>query len=120
MDGSPTPEVVLATLGYLFYRGPASAVVIDTAYGAAYMLAQLAMLDLAAKVCPRRIEATFFALLMSVYNGGAQGSQVIGGYLYDWAGYTTLIAVSAAVSALAWPLVPFVGIEAIEARAREP
>ena len=79
---------------------------------------QLAMLDLAAKVCPRRIEATFFALLMSVYNGGAQGSEVVGGYLYDRAGYTTLILVSAATSALVWPLVPLVGIDTIEARAR--
>jgi len=110
--------IVAGTLAYLLYRDAASAVVIDTVYGATYMLAQLAMLDLAAKVCPRRIEATFFALLMSVYNGGAQGSQVIGGYLYDWAGYTTLILVSAVTSALVWPLVPFVGIEAIEAQAR--
>jgi len=110
--------IVFGTLAYLAYIGPVSAVVIDTAYGVCYMLAQLAVLDLAAKVCPRRIEATFFALLMAVYNGGAQGSQVVGGYLYDWAGYTTLIVVSAVASALIWPLVPFVGIDAVEARAR--
>ena len=109
---------VFGTLAYLAYIGPVSAAVIDTCYGVCYMLAQLAMLDLAAKVCPRRIEATFFALLMAVYNGGAQGSQVVGGYLYDWAGYTTLIVVSAVASALIWPLVPFVGIDEVEARAR--
>ena len=109
---------VLGTLAYLRYAGPVSAMVIDTLYGVCYMLAQLAMLDLAAKVCPRRIEATFFALLMAVYNGGAQGSQVVGGYLYDWVGYTALIVTSAAFSALVWPLVPFVGIDAVEARAR--
>ena len=112
--------LVLGTLGYLLYAGAVSAMVIDTLYGVVYMLAQLAMLDLAAKVCPRGIEATFFAMLMSVYNGGAQGSQVVGGYLYDGAGYTTLILVSAAASALVWPLVPLVGIEGIEARARAP
>jgi len=109
---------VLGTLAYLFYRGPTSAIVIDALYGGLYMVTQLAFLDLAAKACPRRVEATFFALLMSVYNGGTQGSQVVGGHLYDWVGYTWLIAVSAGFTALCWLLVPFVGIDEIEARAR--
>ena len=109
---------VIATLAYLRYRGPLSAAIIDTGYGVVYMVTQLAFLDLAAKACPRRVEATFFALLMSVYNGGAQGSQVVGGYLYDWVGYDRLIIVSAATTALVWLLVPLVGIEGIEARAR--
>ena len=110
---------VASTLLYLGYRGPWSAVVIDTAYGAVYMLTQLAFLDLAAKSCPRRIEATFFALMMSVYNGGTQGSQVVGGYLYDYVGYTALVFISAGFSALAWLLVPLVEIDRIEARARQ-
>jgi predicted MFS family arabinose efflux permease len=109
---------VIATLAYLRYRGPLSAAIIDTGYGVVYMVTQLAFLDLAAKACPRRVEATFFALLMSVYNGGAQGSQVVGGYLYDWVGYDRLIIISAATTALVWLLVPLVGIEGIEARAR--
>ncbi len=109
---------VLATLAYLRYRGPLSAAIIDTGYGVVYMVTQLAFLDLAAKACPRRVEATFFALLMSVYNGGTQGSQVVGGYLYDWIGYDRLIIISAATTALVWLLVPLVGIEGIEARAR--
>ena len=70
------------------------------------MITQLAFLDLAAKACPRRVEATFFALLMSVFNGGAQGSQVVGGHLYDWLGYTPLVLISAGFTALAWLLVP--------------
>src|SRR5262245_37888083 len=109
---------VIATLAYLRYRGPFSAAIIDTSYGLVYMVTQLAFLDLAAKACPRRVEATFFALLMSVYNGGAQGSEVVGGYLYDWMGYDRLIVISAATTALVWLLVPLVGIEGIEARAR--
>ena len=110
--------VVLGTVAYLRYADATSAMVIDTLYGVTYMLAQLAMLDLAAKVCPRRIEATFFALLMSVFNGGAQGSQVVGGYLYDTLGYTPLILISAGASALVWPLISLVGIDAIDAQAR--
>ena len=109
---------VAGTLVYLGYRGPVSAVVINVVFGAAGMITQLAFLDLAAKACPRHVEATFFALLMSVFNAGGQGAQVVGGYLYDWLGLTPLIFVSAAATALAWLLVPFVGIDAIEARAK--
>jgi hypothetical protein len=42
----------------------------------------------------------------------------VGGYLYDWIGLTPLIFISAGATALAWLLVPFIGIDAIEARAQ--
>src|SRR5215813_1743307 len=107
----------VATLGYLFYNGTASAMVIDTTFGGIGMLTQLAFLDLAAKACPKHAEGTFFALLMSVYNLGVQGSQVTGGYLYDSTGFTPLILISAAMTALAWLLLPLVDIPGIERRA---
>jgi MFS family permease len=110
---------VVSTLAYLVYRGVWSALAIDTIFGAVGMITQLAFLDLAAKSCPRRVEATFFALLMSIYNGGVQGSQVVGGYLYDWLGYTPLVLISTAFTAASWFLVPLVRIERIEARARQ-
>jgi MFS family permease len=109
---------VAGTLMYLLYRDAVSAIVIDTLFGAIGMVTQLAFLDLAAKACPKHAEGTFFALLMSIYNLGVQGSQVTGGYLYDWVGYTPLVLVSAAMTALAWLLVPLVNIPQIEARAR--
>ena len=109
---------VVGTLAYLFYRDWKSALVIDIVFGCIGMITQLAFLDLAAKACPKRVEGTFFALLMSVYNGGVQGSQVVGGYLYDWVGYVPLILISAVLTALAWVLVPLVRIDAIEAKAR--
>jgi len=110
---------VVATLAYLVYRGTASALVIDIAFGCVGMITQLALLDLSAKSCPRRVEATFFALLMSVYNGGTQLSQNVGARLYDALGYTPLVLISAALTAAAWLLVPLVKIDRIEARARE-
>src|SRR5215475_10023786 len=110
---------VTSTLAYLVYRGVWSALAIDTIFGAVGMITQLAFLDLAAKSCPRRVEATFFALLMSIYNGGTQGSQVVGGYLYDWLGYTPLVLISTAFTAASWFLVPLVRIERIESRARQ-
>lgn len=109
---------VVGTLAYLLYRGPTSAIIIDTVFGCVGMITQLAFLDLAAKACPRRVEATFFALLMSVFNLGMKGSQITGGYLYDWLGFTPLVLISAIFTALAWFLVPLVRIERIEAKAR--
>ena len=110
---------VIGTLAYLVYRGPVSALVIDVVFGCVGMLTQLAFLDLAAKSCPRRVEATFFALLMSVYNGGAQISQNIGGRLYDSFGFTPLVLVSTAFTAAAWLLVPLVKIDRIETKAKQ-
>lgn len=110
---------VVGTLAYLVYRGPVSALVIDVAFGCVGMIVQLAFLDLAAKSCPRRVEATFFALLMSVYNGGGQISQNVGGRLYDSYGYTPLVLISTAFTAAAWLLVPLVRIDRIEAKAKQ-
>ena len=110
---------VAGTLAYLLYRGAASALMIDTVFGCVGMITQLALLDLAAKSCPKRVEATFFALLMSFYNGGSQLSQNLGARLYDNFGYTPLVLISTAFTAAAWLLVPLVRIDRIEARARE-
>ena len=109
----------VTTLGYLFYRGPVSAIVINVSFGVLGMVTQLAFLDLAAKACPPHVEATFFALLMSIYNGGSQLSMNVGGRLYDSVGFTRLVWISAVMTALAWVLVPFVKIDEIERRAKE-
>jgi MFS family permease len=110
---------VVGTLAYLLYRDHVSAIVIDTIFGGIGMTTQLAFLDLAAKACPKHAEGTFFALLMSIYNLGVQGSQVTGGMLYDSIGYTPLVLISAVMTGLAWFLVPLVDIPGIERRARE-
>ena len=110
---------VVGTLAYLVYNSAAAAVAIDTLFGGIGMIIQLAFLDLAAKACPKHAEGTFFALLMSVYNLGVQGSQVTGGYLYDYVGYAPLVLISAAMTALTWFLLPLVNIPEIERRARQ-
>jgi predicted MFS family arabinose efflux permease len=110
----------VSTLAYLLYRGRVSAVVITLVFGAVAMTTQLAFLDLAAKACPRHAEATFFALLMSIYNLGTRSSEWTGANLYDRVGYTPLVLISTAFTAAAWILVPLVPIDAIEASAREP
>ena len=114
---------VLSTLAYLLYRGPVSALLLHIVWGCTGMITQLALLDLAAKACPARVEATFFAALMSIFNLGAQASQSLGAHLYTVLGegqraYSGLVSISAITTALIWLLVPLVRIERIEAAAR--
>lgn len=109
----------LGMLAYLVYRGPASAVGITVVFGAIGMTTQLAFMDLAAKACPRRAEATFFALLMSVHNLGMRSGEWTSANLYDWLGYAPLVLISTAFTAAAWFLVPLVPIDAIQAAAQE-
>lgn len=109
----------VSTLSYLVYRGGVSAVVITCVFGAVGMTTQLAFLDLAAKACPRHAEATFFALLMSIYNLGTRSAEWTGASLYDRVGYTPLVLISTALTAAAWILVPLVPIDDIEKAARE-
>jgi len=109
----------VGTLVYLLYRGPWSGMMIDFSYGWVYMVTTLAFLDLAAKTCPRHVEGTFFALLMSVYNAGMQVSQWAGGHLYDAIGFERLVLISTLTTALTWLLVPLVHIETIEARVEQ-
>jgi len=108
----------VATFSYLLYRDRLSAILIDTGFGVLAMLTQLAFLDLSAKACPPHVEATFFALLMSVYNLAMQLSTNVGARLYDHIGFTGLVFVSAFTTAAAYLLVPWVRIDAIEARAK--
>jgi predicted MFS family arabinose efflux permease len=108
----------LSTLAYLVYRDWVSAVIIDVLFGCVGMVTRLSILDLAAKACPRHVEATFFAFLMSVYNGGTQISENVGARLYDSYGYTPLVLVSTVTTAAVWLLVPFVRIDRIEAKAK--
>src|SRR5919198_798485 len=110
---------VLSTLAYFGYVNHAAAVAIALVFGGVGMIIQLTFLDLAAKACPKQAEGTFFALLMSIYNGGVQLSQNVGGGLYDFVGFNTLILISAGFTALCWFLLPLVRVEEIEARAQE-
>jgi predicted MFS family arabinose efflux permease len=110
---------VIATLAYLGYRDQASAVMLSLVFGAVAMFIQLTFLDLAARACPKQAEATFFAFLMSVYNGAVQLSQITGGWLYDQVGFTRLIFISAGFTALCWLLVPLLKLEELQSVRRE-
>jgi predicted MFS family arabinose efflux permease len=109
---------VLSTLAYLAYRDAASAVVITLVFGAIGMIFNLGFLDLAAKSCPPRVEATFFAALMSVLNAATKLSENVGARLYEAVGYERLVLIAAAMTAVTWLLMPLVKFDQIEAKAR--
>lgn len=110
---------VIATVAYLGYRDQTSAVVISLVFGGVAMFIQLTFLELAAKACPKQAEATFFALLTSVYNGAVQLSQITGGWLYGEVGFTRLIFISAGFTSLCWLLVPLLNLQELERGRRE-
>ena len=110
---------VIATVAYLGYRDQTSAVVISLVFGSVAMFIQLTFLELAAKACPKQAEATFFALLTSVYNGAVQLSQITGGWLYGQVGFTRLIFISAGFTSLCWLLVPLLNLQELERGRRE-
>ncbi|HUG37898.1 MAG TPA: MFS transporter [Candidatus Limnocylindrales bacterium] len=109
---------VASSLAFLFYTSFPAAIAIHAISGCLGTSPLLAILDLAARACPRRVEATFFALLMSLNNTAMSLSDAVGGYLYGWLGYTALVLISATMTAMAWLLVPLVHIDRIEAKAR--
>lgn len=47
------------------------------------------VLVLAARLCPEGVEASLFALLMSILNGGSFTAQGLGGLLTRWLGVTS-------------------------------
>ena len=113
---------VVTLLTYLGYMGEISALLIHVIWGITGMITTLAFLDLAARACPQRAEATFFALLMSIFNLGTLASQNIGAHLYTELGegsfaYIWLVVISSFATAAIWLLVPMIHIERIEARA---
>lgn len=109
----------LSVLSYLLYRDAVSAVIITVVFGAIGMIFNLGFLDLAAKACPARVEATFFAALMSVLNAGTKLSENVGARLYESVGYEWLVWIGAVMTALTWLLMPLVKFDRLDARARE-
>jgi predicted MFS family arabinose efflux permease len=73
-------------------------------------------LMLAAKICPKHVEGTVFALLMSVSNAGGQVGNMLGGYLYEQLGYAWLVILSAAFTAGMWFFLPLVRERVVVAR----
>lgn len=62
---------------------PAVALGLTAVFGMLGPVTLLAILNLAAEACPKKVEALTFAALMSVYNFGNRGGETLGSYLYE-------------------------------------
>merc|ERR1712217_629137 len=79
-------------------------------------LAHMPVLVLAAQLCPPGVEATFFALLMSVLNVSGFVASFLGAWLtdllhvteYDFTNLALLVAICNATSLVPLLLIPFV------------
>lgn len=91
---------------YSFLRGPISAVCIFAMFGAANIIVQLSMLDLAARVCPPGVEATFFSILAGVMAAGSKAASILGSWLYSIVGFQSLVLISAVFTATALVFLP--------------
>jgi hypothetical protein len=71
------------TLIHIAYQGAGSAIVITALTGFFGVIMRLALMDLAAKACPKYAEATAFAIFMSVFNLSAWGSNTLGAQAFE-------------------------------------
>lgn len=94
---------VLATLGYLFYASRGAAVLIEAQAGLFVTLAELSLMDLAARATPRGSESLGFALMMSVRNGALALADIVGAWLIEqgWTSFAGVVVLNAAVIAVA-------------------
>jgi len=100
----------VATAAYLLLFNETAAAILNFASGFAAMLATVATLTLAADYCPQRAEGFAFAILMSIINLANTAADNAGSFLYTHVFHnslTPLVIVSAAFTAFALVLVPF-------------
>jgi len=104
---------VILTFSYLGYSSTTSALALTALTGACEVFMRLGLMDVAARVCPRGLEATSFALLISAFNLAAWSSNTLGGKWFGaWSAgpagpagaMARLILLSALATAACWPL----------------
>lgn len=76
---------ILSNLSYLFCDNQQSAVVLEFFRGVAQMIGILTIYGVAADVCPRKIAATTFGVLIAINNAGTQLGTLAGAGLFTYA-----------------------------------
>ncbi len=95
------------TLLYLFYSNWIRALWIESQNGFFFGLAEIAILDLAARATPKGCEGLGYSLMLSVRNVALFGADVVGSYLADhkWP-FANLVYLNAGTTAVVLILVP--------------
>jgi predicted MFS family arabinose efflux permease len=96
-----------ANMGYLFYTSLWNAEIVETFNGFGYILAELALMDLAVRATPPGCEGMSFSLMMSVRNIGILGMDPAGSALLDHhiVNFNGLVIVNGLTTLAAVPLV---------------
>jgi len=103
----------LTTASFLLLASETSAAILNFCSGFATMLATVATLRVAAEFAPQRSEGFAFAALTSIINLAQAAGENVGSFLYQQVFHnnlTPLIVVSALATAVAFVLVPLLGL----------
>jgi len=100
---------VISTLSYLFYRSTTAALFIEGGAGLFATLAEVPLMDLAARATPRGSESLGFAVMMSVRNGALALSDIVGSLLIDQyhVSFFRLVWLNAGTTAVVLLVIPF-------------
>jgi predicted MFS family arabinose efflux permease len=98
----------IGTLLYLFYSTWTRAIFIESQNGFFFTLAELALLDLAARATPPGCEGLGYSLMLSIRNVAVFGADIVGSHLADhqWS-FASLVFLNAGTTALVLLLLPF-------------
>lgn len=104
-----------ASLLFLGYHSHSSALWVQGVSGFLGIFASVALMDLAARTTPVGGEALGYSLLMSAFNLGMTGSDILGAWAYGQfhLSFSTLVWISAGTTLLALPLIRFIPREAL-------
>jgi len=97
----------MVTLFALLKFNPTSALLIHLCWGVTGYISFLPVMKLAVKSCPKSIEATVFALLMSISNLGSTVATLSSGYVYEYYGLQALIVLAFIGGLLALPFIKY-------------
>jgi predicted MFS family arabinose efflux permease len=95
------------TLFYLFYSGWSWAMFIESENGFFFGLAEVALIDLAARATPQGCEGLGYSLMLSIRNVALFGADIVGSYLADhnWP-FANLVYLNAGTTAMVLILLP--------------
>ncbi len=96
------------TMLYVFYSTWTRAMFIESQNGFFFSLAELALLDLAARATPKGCEGLGYSLMLSMRNVAGSGADIVGSHLADhkWP-FASLVFLNAGTTAIVLLLLPF-------------
>ena len=105
----------VSALLFLGYHSHSSALVVQGLSGFLGIFASVALMDLAARTTPVGGEAMGYSLLMSAFNLGLTGSDILGAWLYSHfhLPFASLVWISAGTTLLALPLMRLIPADAL-------